>query len=96
MSKQAETKQEPVSSGRRQTLTGVVTKKSGDKTVAVQVETVEVHSMYQKRRLRSKIYLAHDEQNECQAGDKVMIRESRPLSARKRWVVVKRDKPSLR
>lgn len=74
--------------GRRRTLTGVVVKRSGDKTVAVTVTRVEVHKLYHKRRTRTKKYLAHDPNNASQVGDTVTIQESRPLSARKRWVIV--------
>lgn len=70
-------------------MTGQVTRRSGDKTVAVQVSRVEKHPMYQKRQVRNKTYLAHDQNNTCQVGDVVTIRETRPLSARKRWVVMK-------
>lgn len=72
----------------KRTLTGVVLRRSGDKTVAVEVSRVEVHALYHKRRTVSKTYLAHDTKNVVKAGDKVVIRECRPLSARKRWEVV--------
>ncbi len=69
-------------------LAGVVVRKSGTKTVAVEVVRVIPHPLYEKRVKRTKRYLAHDGSDSIQVGDRVTIRESRPLSARKRWVVV--------
>ncbi len=70
------------------TFVGRVSKRSGDKTIAVVVERISVHPMYNKRRKRSKTYLVHDPANSVLAGVTVKIRESRPRSKRKRWVVV--------
>lgn len=69
------------------TMRGTVLRKSGDKTVAVMVSRVEAHPMYQKRRTVTKTYLAHDEGNRAEVGTAVTIKQSRPLSARKRWVI---------
>jgi len=69
-------------------MTGQVIRRSGDKTVAVQVARVEQHPRYKKRQIRNKTYLVHDPNNTCQVGDSVTIRETRPLSARKRWIVI--------
>ena len=69
------------------TMRGTVLRKSGDKTVAVQVSRVEMHPMYQKRRTVTKTYLAHDEGHKAVVGMQVTIKQSRPLSARKRWVI---------
>lgn len=69
-------------------LSGVVVSKSGTKTVAVEVARVAAHPLYGKRIHRTKRYLAHDVSDVVAVGAKVTIRESRPLSARKRWVVV--------
>ena len=69
-------------------IQGVVTRKSGDKTVAVLVTRVEKHPVYEKRQLRNKTYLVHDEKNTAQVGDTVTIRATRPISARKRWAIV--------
>lgn len=69
-------------------LSGVVVSKSGAKTVAVEVSRVAAHSLYGKRMHRTKRYLAHDVSDVLSVGAKVTIRESRPLSARKRWIVV--------
>ncbi len=58
-----------------------------DKTVTVQVERLVRHSVYKKYVRRRARYAAHDENNTCGIGDRVMITESRPLSKRKRWRV---------
>ena len=59
-----------------------------DKTVSVLVERSVKHPLYQKFVKQSKKYLAHDEQNVSKEGDVVRIREARPISKRKRFVVV--------
>lgn len=69
-------------------LTGSVVRRSGDKTVAVVVKTIKVHPRYHKRSSKTTTYLAHDPKNEAQVGQQVVIRESRPISRRKRWIVV--------
>lgn len=77
----------PVTSDKTRTMRGLVLRKSGDKTVAVMVSRVVVNAMYQKRRTVTKTYLAHDEGNQAVIGTMVTIRQSRPLSARKRWII---------
>ncbi len=72
---------------RRRLLSGVVVSDKMDKTVVVQVERSFRHPLYGKVVRRRKKYMAHDEGNECRVGDLVEIRESRPLSRRKRWAV---------
>lgn len=72
---------------RGQTKVGVVASKPGDKTVKVLVERLIPHAVYKRVIRRSKYFLAHDERNLCNVGDKVEIAETRPLSARKRWRV---------
>ena len=57
------------------------------KTVVVAVESRRSDSKYGKIVVRTKRYKAHDEDNLCQIGDQVRIRETRPLSRTKRWVV---------
>ena len=59
-----------------------------DKTVSVLIERRVKHPVYQKFVKQSKKYLAHDEQNATKAGDTVRIREARPISKRKRFVVI--------
>lgn len=60
-----------------------------DKTVTVQVERLVKHRMYKKYVRRRTKFAAHDEQNACGIGDKVLITESRPLSRTKKWRVSK-------
>lgn len=73
--------------GRRKTFIGTVVSDKMDKTVVVMVETLVKHPLYGKYIKRRKKYMAHDENNECKIGDKVLIEETRPLSRRKRWRV---------
>ncbi|MBN2645260.1 MAG: 30S ribosomal protein S17 [Desulfuromonadaceae bacterium] len=68
-------------------LVGIVTSDKMDKTVVVQVDDLVKHPVYKKYLKRRKKYKAHDEANQCTAGDKVLITESRPLSRDKRWRV---------
>lgn len=71
----------------RKRLVGIVASDKMDKTIVVVVERQYRHPLYQKVVRSTKKYLAHDEENACQVGDRVRILESRPLSRRKRWVV---------
>lgn len=72
----------------RKQITGIVTSNKMDKSISVQVERRIQHPIYGKFVKKSKKFMAHDEKNECQIGDKVRIMETRPLSARKRWRLV--------
>ena len=72
----------------RKTRTGVVTSNKMDKSVTVIVRRRIKHGMYGKYMEKSKSFHAHDENNECNIGDKVKISETRPLSKLKRWRVV--------
>lgn len=72
----------------RKKLTGIVTSDKMDKTVVVSVTTTKRHPMYGKVMRLVKKYKAHDENNECAIGDRVMIIESKPLSRHKRWSLV--------
>jgi small subunit ribosomal protein S17 len=65
---------------------GFVVSAKNKKTVTVKVERLVMHPIYKKYVRRSSKFLAHDELS-CKVGDKVRIVESRPLSARKRWMV---------
>jgi small subunit ribosomal protein S17 len=73
--------------GNRKTRVGVVVSDKMQKTVTVLVERTFPHPIYGKTVRRSKRYLAHDEENASHVGDRVIITETRPLSARKRWRV---------
>jgi small subunit ribosomal protein S17 len=66
---------------------GVVVSKSGNKTIVVQVSTSKVHPKYKKRYKVHNKFHAHDEANQYNVGDQVMIYETRPLSRLKRWTV---------
>jgi len=66
---------------------GLVISDKMDKTVVVAVENRAPHPKYGKIMVRTKHYKAHDEENRCQSGDRVRIRETRPLSKTKRWMV---------
>lgn len=68
------------------TKTGVVLRRSGDKTIVVEVERRVKHPKFGKFIRRHCRYHVHDEKNQCQAGDFVSIMESRPMSRTKRWV----------
>tara|TARA_B100000676_G_scaffold219871_1_gene216860 strand:+ start:2838 stop:3059 length:222 start_codon:yes stop_codon:yes gene_type:complete len=69
-------------------MQGVVTSKSGDKTVVVNVERLMKHPIYKKTIRRSKRYHAHDEGNAVKVGDMVRIKECAPISKLKCWMVV--------
>jgi small subunit ribosomal protein S17 len=72
---------------RRLTKVGLVVSDKMDKTVVVAVENRRRHPLYRKTVARTRKFHAHDERNECVAGDIVRIEESRPRSKLKRWVV---------
>ncbi len=72
----------------RRTVTGRVVSDKMDKTVSVSVERLIKHPVYGKYIRRTTKVLAHDESNECKAGDRVTISECRPMSKRKAWQVV--------
>lgn len=67
------------------TLTGHVVSTKMDKTISVQIQRTVKHPLYEKYIRRSTRLLAHDENNECNEGDIVIIESSRPLSKRKSW-----------
>jgi small subunit ribosomal protein S17 len=73
--------------GYRKTREGLVVGDKMDKTVVVAVEDRVKHPKYGKVMRRTKKYKAHDEKNECGVGDRVLLMETRPLSATKRWRV---------
>jgi len=72
---------------KRKIRVGRVVSDKMDKTVIVAVETPKRHPLYKKTIRRVVKYKAHDEKNECSAGDTVRIVETRPLSREKRWRV---------
>jgi small subunit ribosomal protein S17 len=74
--------------GFRKTREGLVVSDKTDKTVTVEVEDRVQHPLYGKTIRRTKKVKAHDEGNACGVGDRVLLMETRPLSATKRWRVV--------
>ncbi len=73
--------------GNRKTQVGVVVSDKMDKTVVVKVDRLVKHPVYNKYIKRSAKYKAHDDDNSCKTGDRVLIVETRPLSKDKRWKV---------
>ena len=69
---------------------GIVVSNKMDKSIVVKIERKVKHPLYKKTIKRSKKYIAHDEQNECQVGDLVQIAECRPLSRHKHYRLFKR------
>ena len=67
---------------------GVVVSNKADKTVVVKVERKFQHPLYHRTVKQTKKFMAHDETNACSIGDVVKIVETRPLSKRKRWMVL--------
>ena len=74
--------------GPRKTREGLVVSDKMDKTVVVAVEDRVQHPLYKKTLRRTNKLKAHDEANACGVGDRVLLMETRPLSATKRWRVV--------
>ena len=74
--------------GRRKVREGLVVSDKMNKTVVVAVEDQVKHPLYGKVMRRTNKLKAHDEQNACGIGDRVLLMETRPLSATKRWRVV--------
>ena len=72
----------------RKTQVGTVVSDRMTKTVVVKVDRMAKHALYGKPVLRSKNFMAHDEEETCRIGDRIRIEETRPLSRHKRWKVV--------
>jgi small subunit ribosomal protein S17 len=71
------------------TITGIVKSDKADKTIVVVVHERKTHPIYRKQYTSSRNFMAHDEKNEAKVGDKVVIVETRPISARKRFALDK-------
>ena len=88
--------------GKRKTKVGRVVSDRMDKTIVVSVERLARHPLYKRVIRLSTKFKAHDEENEARIGDTVLIEESRPLSATKRWRLVevvaawRRSRPARR
>ena len=74
--------------GFRKTREGIVTSDKMDKTIVVQIDDRVKHGLYSKVMTRSRKLKAHDENNSAGVGDRVLLMETRPLSATKRWRLV--------
>ena len=72
----------------RKTRVGVVTSNKMEKSISVSVERKLRHPKYGKFVKKSKKFMAHDENNTCSIGDTVKIMEVRPLSKKKRWLLL--------
>jgi len=69
------------------TKKGVVIKKSGDKTIKVQVHDFQNHDKYKKQFRKTKNFLVHDEENKAKVDDVVNIQQSVPTSKKKSWTL---------
>src|SRR5512144_3329684 len=78
----------PAVQGKRKTKVGRVVSDKMDKTIVVSVERLARHPLYKRVIRLTTRFKAHDEANEAHVGDTVLIEESRPLSATKRWRLV--------
>jgi len=72
----------------RKVRTGIVVSNKMDKSVVVAINTVRKHPLYGKYIKRTSKFMAHDEENACNEGDRVRIMETRPLSKKKHWRVI--------
>lgn len=73
---------------KRNRKVGRVVSSAMDKSVVVAVDRLVKHPLYRKTIRRTSKFMAHDDVNQCQVGDVVEIEETRPLSKRKRWIVL--------
>jgi small subunit ribosomal protein S17 len=67
---------------------GIVISNKMQKTIVVKIENRYQHPMYSKTLVKTKKYLAHDELEQCNIGDQVLVQECRPLSKKKRWKLI--------
>ena len=66
---------------------GIVVSDKANKTVVVAIQMRYQHPKYGKTLLKTKKYMAHDEENKCKSGDLVLLEESAPISKNKKWVL---------
>ena len=78
-----------VAAATKRTLQGVVTSNAGDKSATIMIERKIKHPVYGKYVKRSSKIRLHDETNECNKGDTILIEECRPMSKTKSWKLVK-------
>lgn len=72
----------------RKELVGKVVSNKMQKTVVVAVEGLSAHKKYEKPMVQTRKFKAHDPESKCQVGDRVRLRECRPLSKEKKWLVI--------
>ncbi|MHC4196565.1 MAG: 30S ribosomal protein S17 [Planctomycetota bacterium] len=75
--------------GRRKSVIGIVSSDKMNRTIVVRVEKLRKHPRYGKYVKSITVYKTHDQENKAKVGDKVEIKETRPLSKTKRWRLVK-------
>jgi small subunit ribosomal protein S17 len=80
---------EAAETSRKTTKVGLVLSAAADKSVVVKVENFVMHPLYHRFVRTSTKFMAHDEENACNKGDRVLIEECRPLSRHKKWRVRK-------
>ena len=80
----------------RKQLSGMVCSNKMDKTIVVEITRKVAHKVYNKYVNQSKKYYAHDPEKICKAGDIVRILESKPISKKKRWVVMEIEKKAVK
>lgn len=76
------------------TLTGIVTSDKADKTIVITVTSRETHPIYGKQYSVNRKYIAHDETNDAHEGDRVTIKETRPISKNKSFTLLSIDERS--
>ena len=76
-------------------LKGVVVSDKMNKTVVVQISSLKKHQKYKKYFKVSQKYKAHDEENQYHIGDQILIKETRPMSKEKRWIVISKTDDKL-
>jgi small subunit ribosomal protein S17 len=69
------------------TITGTVVSDKGDKTIVINVAERKTHPLYKKQYTVNTKFMAHDEKNDAKVGDRVLVEECRPMSARKRFAL---------
>ena len=74
------------------TKQGIVVKKSGNKTIKVEVNQYRAHPKYKKQFRITSNYLVHDEENKAKDGDEVLIAQTRPKSKKKSWILTSIEK----
>ncbi len=78
-----------IQESKQRTITGVVTSNAGDKSATITVERKIKHPIYGKYIKRSTKIRVHDESNECNKGDTIIVEQCRPMSKTKSWRLVK-------